>query len=174
MGSGGPGNIVHIDNLYAKSVKVADNTAILIGEYLIFDTTGYRPLVVSDFSGNDVFLDIYSELGANGVDGVFQAAHDANNLTTTPVRDRVGEVSVLTVGTDWVVKAAAGIEPGRRVGIHRLDARTPIIAISDVEDTLVTPSAPTIDQSLGIYKGKEFARLSETSVLNDDAIVSTK
>ncbi len=168
MGSGGPGNVTHIDNLYVKTVKVQDNTNISLGDYLIFDTTGYRSLVVGDFSADDRFLDLYSQ-GAAGIDGVFQAAEDANNLTTTPVADRHGEVSVLTVGSDWITKSAVGIEPGRRVGIHRLDARTPIIAIADVANAL----APITDEVLGIYKGKEFARLAETSVLNDDAIVST-
>lgn len=173
MGSGGPGNIVHIDNLYVKTVKVKSNTKVTLGSFIIFDTNGYRDLVVGDFSANDVFLDIYSELGANSVKGVFQAGEDADNLTTTAVNDRKPEVAVITVGSDWTVKMAAGVKPTRRVGIHRLDARSPIIAVSDVEDTIVTPSAPTLNQILGIYKHKEFARLAENSVLNDDGVIST-
>ncbi len=164
MGSGGPGNITHIDNLYVKTVKVQDNAAVLLGEYLIFDTTGYRALATTDFGADNSFLDL-------NVDNVVQAAEDANNLTTTPVADRHPEVSVLTKGSDWVCKAAAGIEPGKPVGISRLDARTPVIAVSDVAAAI--PAAPTISEHLGTYKGKEFARLAEDSVLNDDAIIST-
>ncbi|KKL88121.1 hypothetical protein LCGC14_1927850, partial [marine sediment metagenome] len=40
MGSGGPGNITHIDNLYVKTVPVKTNIAILLGEFVIFDTDG--------------------------------------------------------------------------------------------------------------------------------------
>ena len=162
MGSGGPGNIVHIDNLYVKPVAVADNTAILLGEYLIFDTTGYRPLVAGDFSADDRFLNLQ-------VDNVVQAGHDANNLTTTPVNDRVTEVTVITKGSDWTTKMAAGVEPGKPVGITRLDARTPIIAVADIANAL----PPILVEQLGTYKHKEFARLAEDSVLNDDGVIST-
>jgi len=168
MGSGGPGNITHIDNLYVKTVACKTNINILLGEYVIFDTDGYRPVVVGDFSADDRFLDINSET-AGGVDGVFQAVEDANNLTTTPVVDRKTEVSVATTGTDWVTKIAASVRPSRRVGISRLDARTPIIATAAVANSL----APTLDESLGVYKHKEFARLAAISVLNDDAIIAT-
>lgn len=166
MGSGGPGNITHIDNLYVKTVKVKSNTKVTLGSFLIFDTDGYRDLATTDFSANDTFLDL-------DVDNVVQAGEDADNLTSTPVNDRKPEVAVITKGADWVTKMAAGVEPGRRVGISRLDARVPIIAVADVEDTLVTPSTPLINQHLGNYKHKEFARLAEDSLLNDDGIIST-
>ena len=168
MGSGGPGNITHIDNLYVKTVAVKSNTKVTLGSFVIFDTDGYRDLVIGDFSADDRFLDINSE-GINGIDGVFQAVEDADNLTTTDVADRKSEVAVATTGTDWVAKIAVGVRPGRRVGIHRLAARNPEIAISAVANSLPT----TIDETLGSYKGKEFARRAELSVLNDDAVIAT-
>jgi len=160
------GSIVHIDNLYVKPQAVKSDTLIDTGDLCIFETDGLRPIVAGDFSGNDTFLDIESK-------PIFQAGHRADNRTATLAKDKVNQVSVLTVGGDWVYPMAAGVEPSKRVGIHRLDARTPIIAISDVEDTLVTPSAPTLAQTLGQYKHKEFAKLASDSVLNDDGVIST-
>jgi hypothetical protein len=157
-----PGKIVHIDNLYVKTRAVKFNTVIVTGEYCIFDTDGLRPLVVGDFSADDRFLSI-------GTKPVFQAGHNANNLTTTAVNDRVTEVSVITVGSDWICKMAAGVEPSKRVGISRLDSRVPIIAVSDVANAV----APTITETLGQYKHKEFAQLASDSVLNDDGVIST-
>jgi hypothetical protein len=89
MGTGGPGNIVHIDNLYVVTVPVMTNASVSQGDFLIFDTDGYRTLIASDFSMDDRFLDLQ-------VDNVVQAGHDANNLTATPVNDRVPLVSVIT------------------------------------------------------------------------------
>lgn len=162
MGSGGPGNIVHIDNLYVRTVPVKSNTKVTLGSYLIFDTDGYRDLVVGDFALDDRFLDLQ-------VDNVVQAGEDADNLTTTPVNDRKPEVAVITKGSDWVTKMAVGVEPGKPVGISRLDARTPKIAVADVANAL----PPVLVERLGTYKHKEFARLSEDSLLNDDGVIST-
>ena len=64
-----------------------------------------------------------------------------------------------------------GVSPGERVGISRLDARTPVIAVDGQAGAI--PANPTLDETLGIYKSKEFARLAEDSVLNDDGIIST-
>ena len=58
MGTGGPGNIVHIDNLTVQDFAVLTNTSIVLGDFVIFDTTGVRPLVAGDFTENDAFLDI--------------------------------------------------------------------------------------------------------------------
>lgn len=159
-----PGNIVHIDNLYVKTQAVKTNATIVQGEYLIFETDGLRPLVATDFSADNTFLAI-------GDKPVFQAGHDANNLNTTAAKDRVTKVSVLTIGSDWVCKMAAGVEPTKRVGISRLDARVPIIAVSDVAGVGVLK--PTIDETLGQYKHKEFAQLAQDSLLNDDGVIST-
>ena len=164
MGSGGPGNIVHIDNLYVKPVPVTTNQSVLFGDFLIFDTGGYRTLLTTDFSADNTFLNLT-------VDNVVQALHDANNLNSTPAKDRVSQVSVAMRGTDWTTKMAAGVEPNRRVGISRLDSRTPVIAVSDVAGAL--NDDPTLAEILGVYKHKDFARLAETSVLNDDGVVST-
>lgn len=162
MGSGGPGNIVHIDNLYVKTVDVRTNDSVLLGDFVIFDTTGFRTVVAGDFALDDRFFDLQTE-------PVFQALEDANNLTTTPIEDRKDEVAVAILGTDWVAKMAAGVLPGQRVGIHRLDARTPIIAISQTANA----AFPTLDQSLGHYQHKEFARKALVSVLNDDGVIHT-
>ena len=77
MGSGGPGNITHIDNLYVKTVPVTTNQSVSLGDFLIFDTDGYRTLLTTDFSADNTFLDL-------SVDNVVQALEDANNLNTTP------------------------------------------------------------------------------------------
>lgn len=159
-----PGSIVHIDNLYVKPQAVKTNVNIVEGEYLIFETDGLRPLVAGDFSADNTFLDI-------GVKPVFQAGHNANNLNTTAAKDRVTKVSVLTIGGDWVCKMAAAVEPTKRVGISRLDSRVPIIAVSDVAG--VGALKPTIDETLGQYKHKEFATFAQDSALNDDGVIST-
>ena len=161
MGSGGPGNIVHIDNLYVTTRAVKTNTDIKLGDFVIFDTDGLRPLVIGDIAVDNTFFDL-------AVDGpVYQALEDANNLDALDVVDRKTEVSIATTGTDWTVKMAASVPPSARVGIHRLDARTPKIAVDD------GAAAPTIAEALGSYKKKEFARLAEDSVLNDDGVVAT-
>lgn len=160
------GDIVHIEGLYVKPQAVKSNISMLKGEYLIFDTDGLRPLLASDFTANDTFLDL-------NVHPVVQAGHNADNLNTTPVNQRVSEVSVITPGSDMVCKMAAGVKPAKKVGIHRLDSRTPVIAISDVEDTLVTPSAPLHEQTFGQYKHKEFSTKANDSVLNDDGVIAT-
>lgn len=155
------GDIVHIEGLYVKPQPVKDNVNILKGDYLI-DDSGLRPLLASDFATDAIFFDI-------GDEPVFQAGHDANNLNTTPVKDRVTEVSPITKGSDMVCKMAAGVKPDDTVGISRLDSRTPIIAISDV----AAATEPTLQQIFGIYKHKEFAKLAAISVLNDDGVIAT-
>ena len=155
------GDIVHIEKLYVKPQAVKSNTNIDKGDYLI-DDSGLRVLVVGDFTDDDRFFDI-------GAEAVFQAGHDANNLTTTAVKDRVTEVSVLTPGSDWVCKMAVDVKPDNKVGITRLDSRTPKIAINDVANAL----EPTIVEVLGHYKHKEFAKLASDSALDDDGIIAT-
>ena len=163
MGSGGPGNIVHIDNLYVVTKKAKTNINIKLGDFLIFDTDGLRPVLTTDFSLNDRFLNL------NTAGPVYQALEDANNLNALDAADRKGELSVATTGTSWVTKMAAGVESTKRVGISRLDARTPVIAVADVANAL----SPTIDEVLGSYKKKEFARVAEDSVLNENGIIAT-
>ena len=157
-----PGNITHIEKLYVKTQKVKSNTSIVQGEFLIFDTDGLRPIVPSDFSADDTFLDI-------GATPVFQAGHNANNLNSTLPHQRVGTVSVLTVGSDFVCKMAADVKPSKRVGISLLNARTPAIAVSDVANG----TGPTINETLGQYKHKEFAQFASDSALNEDGIIAT-
>ena len=155
------GDIVHIEGLYVKTHAVKTNINITKGDFCI-DDSGLRPVLTGDFSGDDRFFDI-------GDEPVYQAAHDANNLTTTPVADRVSRISVLSKGSDWVCKVSASIKPDDHVGISRLDSRTPKIAVSEVANA----AEPSIEQSLGIYKHKEFAQTAANSALNDDAVIKT-
>jgi len=72
VGTGGPGNIVHIDNLYVKTINVKDNVNIILGQFVVIeDDSGFavaRPLVDADFSGADLFLDL-STIGSSPVNG---------------------------------------------------------------------------------------------------------
>ena len=155
------GDVVHIEGLYVKTHAVKSNINIAKGDFCI-DDTGLRPVLVGDFSLDDRFFDI-------GAEPIYQAAHDANNLTTTPVKDRVSRVSVLSKGSDWVCKVSANIKPDDHVGLCRLDSRTPIIAVAEIANS----AEPTIEESLGIYKHKEFAQTAANSALNDDAVIKT-
>lgn len=156
------GDIIHIEGLYVKPQTVKTNTVIIKGEYCIFDTDGQRPIVIGDFSADDRFLDLSAT-------PVIQAGHDANNLTSTPVKDRVTKLSGITIGSDMICKMAVGVEPTKKVGISRLDARTPVIAMADVANSL----APTLNELFGQYKHKEFATTALDSVLNDDGVIAT-
>lgn len=162
MGSGGPGNITHIDNLYVKPQAVKTDTNILLGEYCIYDTDGLRTIVAGDFSADDRFLDIK-------VTPVFQAAESANNLTTTPVLDRKTSITVINIGADWINKMDAGVLPGNNVGIKRLDSHTPVFYASN----LANATTPTFNENLGKYQHKEFATEAAISVDNDDGTVHT-
>ena len=162
MGSGGPGNITHIDNLYVKPQAVKTNTIILLGEYVIFETDGLRTIVAGDFSADDRFLDIKSN-------PVFQAAESANNLTTTLILDRKTSITVINIGADWINKMDAGVLPGRQVGIKRLDSHTPVFFVSDIANSVV----PTFNETLGKYQHKEFATTAAISVDNDNGTVHT-
>ena len=162
MGSGGPGNITHIDNLYVKPQAVKTNTSILLGDYCIYDTDGLRSLVVADFTADNRFLDIKLKK-------VVQAAESANNLDTTLVVDKKAFISVISTGSDWINKMDAGVLPESRVGIKRLDSHTPVFYASDLANAL----APTFNEILGIYRHKEFATAAAISVDNDDGTVST-
>ena len=156
------GDIVHIEGLYVKPQAVKTNIKILKGDLCIFDTDGLRPILTTDFAADNRFLDI-------GSTPVFQAGHDADNLDSTAVGDRVTQVSVITKGSDLVYSMAAAVKPDDKVGISRLDSRTPVIAISDVANS----AEPTIEEVLGIYKHKEFAKLAANSALNDDGVIAT-
>lgn len=156
------GDIVHIERLTVKPQACKTNINILKGDFLMFETDGLRPVLVGDFPADDRFFDI-------GAEPIFQAGHDANNLTTTPVGDRVTQVSAIHIGSDWVCKIAAGVDPSDKVGLSNLASRTPVIAISEIANAL----EPTIVEALGRYSHKEFAKLAAISVLNDDAVIET-
>jgi len=162
MGSGGPGNITHIDNLYVKPQAVKTNTSITLGDYCIFDTDGLRSITTADFTADNRFLDIKTV-------AVVQAAESANNLTTTSEIDRKTSISVIGVGADWINKMSTGVLPEARVGIIRLDAHTPVFFVSNLANAL----SPIFDEILGIYRHREFATTAAISADNDDGLVST-
>ena len=165
MGTGGPGNIVHIDNLYVKDMPVKANTIIVLGEFVIFEAgAGVRPIVAGDFSGNNTFLPL-------GTKQVFQAGESSNNLNSTPVADRKVTCECITVGSDWSVVMRVGAIPGGPVGILRVDAATPLFQVSQflVNGTTVI----TAGNVLGQYKHKEFSTEANVSVQADNGIIST-
>lgn len=165
MGTGGPGNIVHIDNLYVKDMPVKDNTNILLGDFVIFEAAnGVRPIVSGDFSGDDTFLNL-------GTNQIFQAGENSNNLTSTPVANRKNTCECITIGSDWSVSMRVGAIPTGPVGILRVDAATPVFQVSQFlanGTTLVTAG-----NVLGQYKHKEFSTQANVSVQGDNGIVST-
>jgi len=163
MGTGGPGNVVHIDNLYVKDFAVKTNTSIVLGDFVVFDTDGVRPLSTADITVNDTFLDIQAK-------PVFQAGESSNNLTTTPVDQRKPTCECFTRGTDISVVMRAGVLPDKPVGILRVDGATPVFQVSDkrVSSTIVAAK-----EVLGIYKHKEFSTQADTSIQADNGIVTT-
>ena len=166
MGTGGPGNIVHIDNLYPKTFPVGTNINIVLGEFVIFDDAigGMRPLAIGDFSLDDTFLD----LEANSV---MQAGEDANNLTVTDVNLRKTEISCITKGSDWTVLMRAGVIPDKPVGILRVDADAPNLFQAANES--VAAAIVATKERLGLYKHKEFTTVGNISAQDDDGIIST-
>lgn len=167
MGTSGPGNIVHIDNLYVKTLNVQDNVSIVIGDFCVIDATSkkLRPLVTTDFSADNTFLVLTSF-------PVFQAGENANNLNTTEALLRKNQCECITVGSDWVCKMAAGTLPTHAAGILRVDSDTtnPFQIshyLANGTTALVTAN------SLGQYKHKEFSTIAEISVLADDGVIST-
>lgn len=163
MGTGGPGNIVHIDNLYVKTFNVQDNVNIVLGQFVVIEATGARPLLDSDFSGADLFLDLSTV-------NVVQAGEDANNLTTTDALLRKNQIECITKGSDWVVVMRVGVLPDNPVGILRVGtAELFEVSYLDID----TPSVVAANERLGIYKHKEFSTVADVSVQDDNGIIST-
>lgn len=162
MGTGGPGNIVHIDNLTVQDFAVKTNTSIVLGDFVIFDS-GVRPIVAGDFTGNDAFLDIQAT-------PVYQAGESSNNLTTTPVNERKTTCECITRGSDISAVMRVGATPDSPVGILRVDGGTPVfqIASQDVGATVVAAK-----EVLGIYKYKEFSTEANISVQGDNGVIAT-
>jgi len=161
MGTGGPGNIVHIDNLYVKTFNVKDDVNIVLGEFVVIeDDAGKavaRPLVIADVA-NLAFVDLTAL-------NVVQAGEDANNLTTTDSLLRKGQIECITKGSDWVTVMEAGVLPDNTVGIKRDDAA--VVTIFVMAATIVAT------EMLGSYKHKEFSTVAEESVTDDNGIIST-
>ena len=160
MGTGGPGNIVHIDNLYVKTFNVKDDVNIILGEYVIIENDGgnavARPLVIADVA-NLAFVDL-SALN------ILQAGEDANNLTTTDPLLRKGQIECITKGSDWSTVMDDGVLPDNSIGIKRDDSTASIFVIAA---TIVAA------EILGSYKHKEFSTIAEISVEDDNGIIST-
>ncbi len=161
MGTGGPGNIVHIDNLYVKTFNVKDNVNIVLGEYVVIeDDAGFavaRPLVVGDVA-NTAFVDLTSL-------NIVQAGENANNLTTTDALLRKGQIECITKGSDWTTVMASGVLPDSTIGIKRDDAAVVTIFVADAT---IVPA-----EILGSYKHKEFSTVAELSATDDNGIIST-
>lgn len=168
MGTGGRGNIVHLDNTYVKAVNVKDNVNIILGDYCIIeDNAGeaeVRPLVAGDFSGgDDTFLNL-------SLLSLVIAGEDANNLTTTDTLLRKNQIECLLKGTDWTLNMAASVIPNTPIGILRVDAAPePFQAASETGGA--TPVAQI--EKLGLYQHKEFSTVANVSVLDDDGIITT-
>lgn len=163
MGTGGPGNIVHIDNLSVQDFDVKSNTSIVLGDFVIFDTDGVRPIVAGDFTLNDTFLPIQTT-------PVFQAGESSNNLTTTPVAERKTTCECITRGSDISAVMRVGVLPDKPVGILRVDGATPVFQVSDKRVSATIVAATEV---LGIYKHKEFSTIALTSVQGDNGIIAT-
>lgn len=164
MGTGGRGNIVHIDNLYVKTFNVKDNVNILLGDYVIFETgAGMRPLVVGDFTGDDTFLDLE-------LNNLLIAGEDANNLDTTDPLLKKNQIECLTKGTDWTLNMRAGVDPDKPIGILRVDAGPEPFQAANAQ---VSAEIVATKERLGIYKHKEFSTVADTSAQDDNGIVST-
>ena len=167
MGTGGPGNIVHIDNLYVKTFNVKDNVNIVLGDFVVIEDDGgfavARPLVDADFTGANLFLDLSTI-------NVVQAGENANNLTATDALLRKGQIECITKGSDWTVVMRAGVLPDNPVGILRVGtAELFEVSYLDID----TPSVVASNERLGVFKHKEFSVVAEISVQDDNGIIST-
>ena len=167
MGTGGPGNIVHIDNLYVKTFNVKDNVNINLGNFVVIELDSgvavARPLLDSDFAGAGLFLNLSTV-------NVVQAGEDANNLTTTDALLRKGQVECITKGSDWTVIMRAAVLPDNPVGILRVgSAELFEVSYLDID----TPSVVAANERLGVYKHKEFSTVAEISAQDDNGIIST-
>lgn len=163
MGTSGPGNIVHIDNLYVKTFNVQDDVNIVLGDFVVIEATGARPLLDSDFSAPDVFLDL-------SLLNIVQAGEDANNLTTTDELLRKDQIECITKGSDWVVVMRVGVLPDNPVGILRVGtAELFEVSYLDID----APSVVAVNERLGVYKHKEFSTVADVSVQDDNGIIST-
>lgn len=162
MGTGGPGNVVHIDNLYPKTFNVKDNTLIVLGDFVINDS-GVRPIVAGDFTANDTFLNLQTG-------PIYQAGESSNNLDSTAVAQRKTTCECFTKGSDMSAVMRVGVIPDQPVGILRVDGASPVFQIAEqsVANTFVV-----FKEVWGIYKHKEFDTIADISVQGDDGVIST-
>lgn len=167
MGSGGPGNIVHIDNLYVKTINVKDNVNIVLGKFVVIeDDSGFavaRPLVDADFSGPDLFLDL-------SLFNIVQAGENSNNLTTTDALLRKPKIECITKGSDWTTIMRAGVLPDKPVGIVRVGTAE-LFEIANVD--IASSAALAVGETLGVYKHKEFSTVGEISAQDDNGVITT-
>ena len=167
MGTGGPGNIVHIDNLYVKTFNVKDNVNITIGQFVVLeDDSGFavaRPLVDADFGAAGEFLDL-------SLFNIVQAGENSNNLTTTDALLRKPKIECITKGSDWTTVMRAGVLPDKPVGIVRVGTAE-LFEIANVD--IATSAALAVGETLGVYKHKEFSTIAEISAQDDDGVLTT-
>jgi len=159
MGTSGPGNITHIDNLYVKTFDVQPNTNVQLGDFVVVTTTGVRQFVATDTTGGSV-----GDFAKLSLISVVQAAEDANNLNSTDASLRKNQITCITKGSDWVVTMKEDVLPDSHVAIF-----ITTVAPSVVDVRTSTDPAET----LGVYKHKEFSTVARPSLLNDNGIVST-
>ena len=167
MGTGGPGNIVHIDNLYVKTFNVKDNVNITIGQFVVLeDDSGFavaRPLVDADFGAAGEFLDL-------SLFNIVQAGEDANNLTTTDALLKKNQIECITKGSDWTTIMRAGVLPDKPVGIVRVGTAE-LFEIANID--IATSAALVFGETLGVYKHKEFSTVAEITAQDDNGVIST-
>jgi len=159
MGTSGPGNITHIDNLYVKTFDVQDNVNIVIGDFVVIEATGARPLLATDTTGGAIgdFIEVTTK-------NIVQAGEDANNLTTTDPLLRKDQIECITKGSDWVVKMGAGVLPDNPVSIFLVTVAPVVTEVRLNADRL---------EVIGVYKHKEFSTVATPSLLDDNGIIST-
>ena len=167
MGTSGRGNIIHIDNTYVKPINVAENVKIELGNYCIVieesSEAVVRPLLASDFSGNDAFLDI-------NTNSVVIAGEEADNLDTTEESLRKTQCTCLLRGTDWEANTRAGVLPEQPVGLLRVDGEDEPFQFAHETDG-ATPVAS--GEVVGTYKTKSFTSIARISQQDDLSIIQT-
>lgn len=159
MGTSGPGNIVHIDNLYVKTFDVFADQFLKLGEIAVYDdgTDTIRTLNDDAVVADTVILNAQTFRPV-------QNGEDADNRNATEDLLKKDQIECLTIGSDWEGIMEAGILPGQSVGIKRVDAAVGGFRFA---------ATVVANEVVGIYKHKTFSTVAKKSVLDDSGIVST-
>ena len=159
MGTAGPGNIVHIDNLYVKTFDVKEDEILRLGEISVYDDTSDALITLND---DGVVADTVI-VNAQTFRPV-QNGEDADNRLATDEILKKSQIECITIGSDWEGKMEADILPGQSVGIKRVDAAVGGFRFA---------ATVVANEVVGIYKHKTFSTVAKKSVLDDSGIVST-